>query len=286
MVEATLKPYIHTLLGTGTSNGQSGIRQLANGCQRRYFLSKKFPDGVGKSGPLRVGSIFHAFMEMYHKGQDRFMPPSRVKFANIPIDEEDKDRLEAQRLFVAYQAKYKPTDLGRVESVEHLIDDNVIGGAAGEAVGFPGYTARLDLVTEVDDEDIEHIRNKCALNLRGPGYYAWDWKTVSWLNNIAIERYEHDLQPKYYMMAWNAAYPDKPLKGMVIVVITKTKVPKIEHVLLDLPRIGDTEMVKATSAKALRVLKGHKPPFEANPDRCFSFNKTCEFLKSGLCTRY
>jgi hypothetical protein len=74
-------------------------------------------------------------------------------------------RQEAQRLFVAYQAQYSVKSVGKVVAVEKLLPEGAVldgrfvpkydaqANRVAKAVGYPNYTARLDLVSKVSEAD-------------------------------------------------------------------------------------------------------------------------------------
>lgn len=278
------KPLLHSLHSTGTPGGQSGIRQLANGCPRKWYLNKQQEDeGLSEAPALRIGIIGHAFMEMYYRTNDRMLNVTAVKFTNNAVSEDDVCRREAQRIFTAYQAQYAPGEIGEVIGTEVLLPENEDQAAAvDKAIGYKGYTGRLDLVTRNTEEEVERFRKTRAVNLGKPGVYLWDWKFI---RSAASTSYEDDLQPMFYQMAWNAAHPDDKAQGMVMVLLTKTKVPQIHHVFVPPPGRAEKAMVRAVTARANRILKTQKPPYETNPDRCFSWGKMCRYLRSGECWR-
>lgn len=279
------KPYIHTLGGTGTQNGQTGIRECANGCPRKWWLNRKFKGNgvISTKSELRIGSIGHAFMDIYYRTSDAMLDTARIKFTNTAISDEDADRREAQRVFTAYQAMYPPEEIGEVLETEFYIGDNK---AVDEAVGYPDYTCRLDLMTNVTEEDIERFRvTRKDLQIRRPGKYLWDYKFVGYAGQKQLEKYAHDLQPMFYQLAHDAAFPDDKAAGFIMMLITKQKQPQVHHILIDPPGRTEQQMVRDVSARALWIQENYEPPYPTNPDRCFDWGGMCNYLWHGECWR-
>jgi hypothetical protein len=114
--------------------------------------------------------------------------------------------------------------------------------------------------------------------------YAWDWKTVAFMRHTVFDVMRDAIQFMYYQLAWNAAYPKKKLRGMIVCIIPKTQKPDIQHVFVLPPGRMEQQIVQNTSARALEeIAKGE--PYYCNTKCCYDWNDTCEYLAADICRR-
>ena len=295
------KPLIHTLHGTGTPNGQSGIIEIALGCTRRWWLNLNF--GSAGDRNTNIGSILHGFMELYYTTGDAYLNAVKVRFANGPsVDAEDENRRMAQHLFVAYQAQvFTPKEIGKVKAVEQLLPEGVIevrdgrrllipddskqAKRIGDAVGWPDYSLRIDLEARAGKRELKTWLKTRNFRVRAPGLYAWDWKSVAFITRITIDFYRNHPQFIFYQLGRNAAFPRRPLDGMIICLMTKTKKPALHHIFIPPPREPEILMVHAITKEARRVLAETKPPYRCNVKCCYDWNRPCEWRDSSHCKK-
>lgn len=285
-------PILQSLQGTGTPAGISGIRELANGCAKKYWLNKdsEDTDSLG-SGALQIGTIAHALLARYYDSQDQRWAASAIKYTSTStVDPEC--RREAERIFKAYRIRFPPNELGKVVGVEYSLPEKVNSEwnfetvqarTVGEAVGIYPYSCQIDLAVDIKAKDVKRLRATRKLHLTKPGLYLVDHKTASSYGNAAMEKYIHDVQFTAYMMAWNAAYPEKQCKGMLVNVLIKTKEPRFETILVPPPNKKSKAIVRKIANRASIYIKNN---YQApNPDRCFDWGRSCKYLRSGECQR-
>lgn len=291
------KPLLHSLQGTGTPYGISNYRQLAFGCGKKVSLRTAWENQTGAAaGNLGIGSITHAFLEMYYTPEnDPNFQASAVRFESVRGDPEEEARLEAERIFRAYRARFPAGELGNNRYVEHYLPQGKDGteivdhdelvnlwAPVVEFVGLP-YTARLDMVIRVTPTDCKRIKKTRGLNLK-PGHYLIDYKTAAWHSAHMENVYRRDVQFIAYHRAWNYLYPTKRLNGTIVIMLTKTKRPDQISLLIPAPNAADYKILRHTMTLARERLEEGK--FSANPDRCHDYFRTCDFLLDGQCKRF
>lgn len=212
---------LHTdLQGSGSGTGMS-YYNTAMLCPRKANLDKEYNEnrhGTSSS----VGTIFHKYMEHYHKdGIKEFA----IEEADVALN---ADLVEANRLFREYTSRHPARYFGRVVGVEKRAPEEgtSLGTIQREALQnlFQiEYTMRADLVVEVGTLDVLHLSKIQGLEEIKPGYYLVDHKTTGKTPSNGVLDYMARPQFPAYMMAWNACFPETPVLGMIANVIVRHK---------------------------------------------------------------
>lgn len=277
----------------GTLWGQSLWRDLVYGCPRRALL------GRIKTGPrkalsgdvnLDVGSVYHHLRNLYHTTKETIALDELV--ITDETDEEIPEwvREPAVRMFRAYRAEHRPNALGRIIGSEIYLPGDAKQTRALRKLGFPEYTCQIDLVIKITAKDVTRIRRDRKIRVT-PGYWLDDIKTMAYYNAARVEQLFHSLQFKIYMLAFQAAYPDRKIKGLIIDMATKTKEPSFPAHTVPPPTPADRKIISRFATLATEAWDAwggrdfdpqDAPP---NPDRCFDYNRRCKYFNNP-CKRF
>lgn len=183
-------------------------------CWREYRLmsSGRRPPGEQKSDALSLGSLVHELLASYYRGdleqwrEDLLRRIADGGYAEIAS--------EASRLFGAYLSRWRIDpfleDGGkRIVDIERRIERQLPWGEP--------YTARVDMVLRFAD-----------------GYWVVDHKTSSAMTVDFVEGWQTD--PSIIGILWCALRFYRPLRGMIINGIVKTKEPQFDRFRFALDR--------------------------------------------------
>lgn len=271
-------------LGGGTSRGISYYKTVLK-CARKAILDEKVRSetelvSLG-SGALAVGSLFHAFMELHYR--DNLSEFQGVEFVGKSVDE--KAVIEALRLAYAYTDHFKGERLGKVIEVESEYPvDNYQAGIICGAVGIEPYTFKLDMVVKLTKADCKRFEKTRDLVLE-PGYYLWDHKTERGRSQTMVDRFMNSLQFTAYQIAWQAINPKLKLKGLLVNIIFKTKVPGFFTLHVPYPRRSQVKVLDSFFQTVQRVLDDDWLKQAPNPEACF-FPGLCSHFVSDRCSRF
>lgn len=255
-------------------------------CPRRVSLAQRFKtlDGedLDDSDYSIVGRLFHKLME--HYALDSF-PDVAVEHESLV---ENLEYAEALRLYQGFREHYPTSDFGEVVGAEVQLPRNELEAKlVRETYGYDA-TGRLDLVSYLDADACDFVRQTRKLPLPGPGVYIWDHKVKSQRSKLLF--YEWMLAPQFawYPMLWDLLNPERPCRGVIVngIVRHKTLDPEksFPTLFIEKPDVYAQEMVKSIFASGQKILKDLGPDF-ANPAHCFDWHRVCPFLENGSCDR-
>jgi hypothetical protein len=222
-------------------------------CWREYDCSKNptIPLPASRSIALAVGTIFHEFMAAYYSTAlvnpvPDLKSPEEI-YEALCTNGYTEEANEARRLYEAYRFKYDGNDSYlspgvRLHAVEHHIRRDL-------PFGRP-YTVRLDLVME-----------------RSDGFWICDHKTTGQRSQEFTEGWQVD--PSVIGMFWAAGGVFKPLRGVSINGVIKTKTPGFERIMfaVDERMVGDwLQMLECRFTERQSAEKMKWPP---NLAACF-----------------
>lgn len=205
----SLLPILSNIESKGSG---SGISHYSQRCARRVRLDRE--TGTRESSfQAQRGTVFHKLEELYYTNQ--------LSNTILPL-EFDKEQcktdpvLDALRGFVQY-IKIFPKDEFTTIGCEYLLPQNSDQTqAVEEIVGISPFTCRIDHVVKVESPDhAAKLKELRGLDLE-PGIYLKDTKTSDKKDRDAQFKYDLSVQFPAYIMAWNAAFPATPAKGMIV----------------------------------------------------------------------
>jgi hypothetical protein len=234
-----------------------------------YFTNTKTEanHNPNSSFALAVGTIVHEFLAAYYT---TFMPEKTF----TPNGEKSPEALytmlctngyadeanEAKRLFDAYLKKYDGKDSYLAEGVKIIAIEHHVKRT------FPWgdpYTARADMVLKMPD-----------------GYWLVDHKTTAARTTEFVEGWQ--AEPGIIGLMWACQEEFKPLRGVSINGIVKTKVPDFDRFMYALDErmvSGFLDMMRFHSAeKAVARLAGYPPNFSACFRKMGSHVGKCRFF--------
>jgi hypothetical protein len=220
-------------------------------------------------------------MEVYHKRQmttlqegdrpDRFA----IKWVDpmgLPLEYADKVYTEADRLFRAYREVYPPGEFGEIKAVEahHRVEN---------FYGCPTFDIRPDLECYLNEEEAE----KWGVEA---GWYLPDHKFLSAVRSDDVVNVERDLRFAVYPLAYKAAHPERDVKGVIVNIIYKKKIPEFKKILVDYPSEEKIKMVANTlqRAAAIREEQLAKELPDVRTTMCSDRWGQCKFFNQ--CRRY
>lgn len=222
-------------------------------------------------GAVRIGTLGHAFMELYGKHPD--LNPRDVEFYSKvggvkknwvwpwgePIDR--KELRDAQLLFDAYKLI-----CGRdLYTKGCKIEQTISGTEVSEAVGIPGFTMKVDLIARIGRNKIHGVE---------PGIYLVDHKFISGRGRWRDEYMRRDQFIAYRIGAEAAGIK---CRGLVVNCVLKTK--PVDVVRLVLGRVTSVERKQLRQQLQLaRILKRWGGPNKASCYGCY-YTDVCKRLK-------
>jgi len=199
---------------SGSSGKGTSYWTEVSTCSRASKLRRKHGDTLRLVKPnpkANIGVMFHAIAEQYHLGKLTHDDIAWGMQSNL-----DADTLEAIRIALAYTQRYAPDHFGKVLATEKLIPSNELETMAiARMLGLDKpYTARIDLVTYLDEERLAYLEQAHCLLLNGPGIYLVDHKTHGAIDSQAQTHAELSVQFLAYPLIWNATQPE-PCRGII-----------------------------------------------------------------------
>ena len=268
--------------GTGVSHYMSGAS-----CPRKCRLDKeveKSDFGSEKTIRRDAGIIFHKLAELYH-GQ------TGAEELKAVIEYDDAPSLnpalsEAQRMFIAYKKCRDRKHWGKVLGVEVPIPGEEATeetkARLKEVMGVEPFTALIDMVVEVQEENVAAICRRTGLDLT-PGVYLFDHKTKGRMDSNMHIVHGQSLQAAAYQMGYEAMTGVKP-NGMIFSIVVAHKVmaaKSFASFVADYPPEHVQEGVRGFLNGA-KALAGSDFP---NWSACFNRFGICQHLTSGACDR-
>lgn len=258
-------------------------------CPRKMQLLSTIPGSGSVSRALLVGTYTHAFLEIYYSGglDRRGYDTRSVEFMQVsgePWEPDEKARLEAERIFRGYRARFAPDGFGDVVGVERYLK---VEGAENTNWLPPGVTltGKIDLVVHMNKAQCERLKNERKLSLE-PGYYIIDHKTAWGYNRDMITEYKHSLQFLTYGYLWNTCNPDMQVRGVLANILYKTTKPTFGLVFawpnLDMENTERELILNNFYLQALIERAFAEDISVAKPLHC----KWCPFFNTEDCRRY
>jgi hypothetical protein len=276
------KPILQTLHTGGSGFGMSYWLKWLD-CQEKAFLDEQRSEetsGLPKDEGSQIGILGHSFLELYYKGVD-FQTPA-VQFVQEnkgAIDVDEKCRIEAERVFRAYRARFSATELGQVVGVEKQLE----GPKIENAVGISPFTARIDLAVKVNEKVAGEQKKRFGMDL-SPGYYLVDHKFLKSQGQNTVDEYLLAHQGTAYQLAWNAEFPKYECKGMIMNLLLKTKACEVVRFLVPPPSRAAIESLKYTLKLAYIYKTEHERT--KNTKHCVSWRGVCRYYLTGECKRH
>jgi len=281
-------PILHTLAGGGSGTGFS-FYESCHGCLRsRALYNQAREDGrtfIDEGGPLTIGTIFHAFMEMLYK---RALPektdPIAVRFSDV-VDEQA--RFEAERLFRAWRERYpSPLEFGKVLEVEEVHPPENKMEAVGLAVGVTPFQFKPDLVSKMTAADVKRLyqTHEVVGAKLTPGRWIVDHKTDGRRMSTFVDEALSDHRFHAYTQGWNAAYPRTPVNGVIRNTWFKYKEPKGVLVVVPKPTERQVRSLHTFMDWSVKMLEFGDAPIPSKKN-CFAWGRPCRWLAEGVCSQ-
>lgn len=216
-------------LGGASGHGWSRYRDLQK-CPHKFFLKhERKQDTVGEHpAALQIGSAFHAFMAIYYQRMIDILggilpenaTPEAGPLCDLVLEHGGNPEYvnEAWRLFDAYATYYESNNDKLIPlAVERHAKDK----------GSPN-TCRYDLIARVPDDHGTII----------PGVYVVEHKSASRMSRDVQEGWHLDGEIIGELMLWKRAGLHRkygPLQGVIVNIVTKTKVPNFHREIVSPP---------------------------------------------------
>lgn len=279
MSKMTVKDILALPHTGGSGSGNSHYMKVL-ACPYMAWLDSQMEGSDEMGSNAQVGVYYHSLMEHYFGGTlDDSDDPTLVL---------DKDQLDAYRLYQAYKSHFPADGYGKVLAVEQQFDD------ASEFVGVDPFTARLDMVVEVDNPAaVKALRPE--METLEKGVYIWDHKSVSSKPSNPHIQYGKSLQCIIYQAIYRELMGVQP-QGMVfdIAVRYKPRTPKSTAevkkqqgardkfiaVAVPFPSESEIEFAKEQYRHAKEILETN--PKQKRVTACLDYGG-CRWLKNGVC---
>lgn len=280
-----MKKILHTIQEGGSGTGIHYYESILR-CPMRHYLNERFQDETGiqkdTSDDAQIGFIFHELLALYFgKKVDRGTDTNLIEYRHAsgdPANFNERCRIEAERIFRAYRARFPQNIYGRVlgnevpfevENVEWLPPDLPL-------------TARLDMIARVSQASSKLLREKRGISIF-PGRYLVDYKTKKSANPIGFARERASLQWTAYQKIYEECTGVR-LDGVLIDVIVRTSQPSFYMLFVPPPDEDAVNVLyhQLNWAKQLYIDNKLQPCFTT---ACFDFNKICPWFDNG-CRRY
>lgn len=278
-------------LPEGSSGSGISYYEKLLGCNRQAFLSNNetLVKSIGGSDGQAIGIIMHAFLELYDNGQLKYGDLENLEIKEHWAIKNPSNIVESRRLMNWWMTMYDPGHFGRTIGTEIYLKDNE---NLKNLFGIPlekKLTARLDLVTEVDDKHAERFYRLREKHIE-PGLWIVDHKWYRARSGfLGVQESMQMLAYPLIFEEWKKSQPelkDKPLNGVIIHFGIKTKVPGSEIVIRYPDPEEDIQILRAFFKEAL---ENEKKGNVTNPTLCYPFAKNaCPFAptENGICRRF
>lgn len=208
-------------LGGASGKGWSRYNAFQQ-CPRKYYLKNIVKERGEEPKPLAVGSAFHAFMALYYFNMRRLLDdrpevaaPSELRDFLLDSGAKVEYVQEGWRLFDAYADYYEGRDDPWIpRAVEHLVVDPATGNSC-----------RYDVIWEMPED-------RAAAHKLKAGIYIGEHKSASNLGISNREGWHLDGEVVGQIHLWERAGLHElfgPLEGVVVNIVTKTKVPQFHR---------------------------------------------------------
>jgi len=293
-------PILHTIHQGGSEWGLSRYSRWVGGCNRKASLDEaakktETPKQMTWSGAA-VGTAGHLLMEHHFKGAPICRDESLVKAAielekDVVLQHTDmfEERVwkEALRLFNAFRDTYPNRDhFGTPVAVEKALDSRESPQIA-TAVGIEPYTCRMDLVTEMDEKQLDRFTSSHGLDgateIMRPGFWIVDHKFYARRNTFSMEQSLWSSQFAAYQLAWNATFPDMAVNGVIQNTIYKLKAPVFKATIIPPPSKKDKARLKNLFTIAVDEMTNRADRAVPSVNNCFPYGGICRWLKEGVC---
>jgi hypothetical protein len=268
--------FIYELHQPSTNGTSSWLTYLE--CPRRARLSAESrAQGFSSLGSTaqQVGTITHAYLDLYHTGRLDVRDVSLIDsmcFRSWGVGSSGVNLWhtgeaistevlsEARRVFKAY-AQIRPPDYWG----SHNIAELTLGASPAEREATTGdaandWSGRIDLLS----------------GEQGGTYVVVDHKALSRLDANSRVSYAHSLQLKCYMLA--AAAQGYEISHGIINAVIKTKEVKVEEVQVAFPNKRERDEIYAFF-RHVNVIRTQRKD-EVNISKCFDFWGNCPYLQS------
>jgi hypothetical protein len=261
------------------------------GCRRQAELSTnhEIVKAVGGLDGQAVGILMHAMLEEYDNGRLGTDDVEAIRFpqhwAATPINV-----IEAKRLMSWWVLNYEPEHFGKTFCTEQYMENDP---KLTELFGIPEgrrLTARLDLMVDVSEADIERLARTRGLILPWPGLYIVDhkwYKSRTGFTNVLNGM--QSLGYPFVAQRWlelNKPERADDFHGIIFHFGIKTKKPDSIAFLRKPDWEEDLLILRSFFTEALeRESRGNK----TNPTLCYPFaQNACPFApdENGYCRRY
>lgn len=267
-------------------------------CPRKARLDKEKRAAQGRpfiTGPFGIGTLFHAFSEMYFGG---VMKKPLIHAIRTEADVHDvhfqgecdldpEAVHEAARCFTTYLQTFPVNHYGEVLFVEQDFapEDKEVVEAA---VGISPWTGQKDMGVRLSKKGAEFLQSRFSLDVKPGAKYLVDWKTEKAETQNLRERFMYRNQFKGYLAAQNAVeakYGREPFEGLIADITIKTKVPKFVRVLCESPNEREIATL-AERWRAVHIFKLCLPDWaNASDAACFPLWGSCGHFLDGSCDR-
>jgi hypothetical protein len=284
-----MKPILHTMPSSGSPRGlHYWLGWL--GCPRRAWYQeqrdKNEPQAFEKT--LAIGSIFHAYCEIYYKtilgkgkeGGFKF-DTNYVKFSQVEdcVDGTmEEARATAERMFRYYRVASPPDDFGKIVAVEQAIK-------APEGLFPVEVTGRIDLVVKFTKASALKFNHRWNCDVQ-EGVYIVDHKTRGSYGPSTSDADALSLQFPCYALIWNALNREK-VQGVIVNTVGKDKNVHITRSTVPLMLDAQEKVIRDAlywANKRREEAYGNIPPM-ANVVHCMDYYRACPFWTEGLCNR-
>ena len=224
-------------------------------CWREHHFNASEPTAgrtLGSQFALAVGTIVHEFLAAYYQSfiTAKTFTPSGEKgpealYELLCTNGYTDEANEARRLYEAYRSKYDGKDSYLAEDVKIIaIEHRVLRTFPW---GQP-YTARADMVLKLPD-----------------GYWLVDHKTTAARTTEFVEGWQ--VEPGIIGLVWACQEEFKPIRGVSINGVIKTKVPDFDRFMYAMDERMLADFVSMLRYKAVEEgvarLAGYPPNFAA-----------------------
>lgn len=287
-----LLPIIQASPIGGSTHGLSKLRN-AIFCGRKAnldaesFEAYKEEHGVNMSlegeGPAYIGSVAHALLEAYHKGE---LDRQAIHIQDINVD---SDLYEGVRIFSEYTKHFGPEFYGEVleVEVEHAAREGLTGGVP--------YTIKPDLVVRATEESVARVEERFPTVLLDPGkVYIIDHKTKkqTGITKDPIQ-YPEDPQFNLYPIVWQDLHPTEEVGGMIANCMVRHKPMKLfnkDGTLKSFYAVQVPYPDPETHLAMRSILKAGWEALQRNECTgifagCVSYGRMCSHLTNGSCSR-
>lgn len=257
---------------TASDSGYHFIQDYRN-CKRCFYyryVKRLVP--LQKSPALLFGGCMHLAMETWYDLLSKGVPAhDRVRSALDTFEKEInkvRDEYSDEEFFI--RDVQRGQDILRQYGLQYANESWLVDGIEVPLdVELPTgdvFTGRLDLVVHSGDGR----------------RYIIDHKFTGWSMSNVIKTLQNSDQATAYKMLWEHNHPDKPINGVIFNICRAYKGKVDFHQLAVAKMPQDVKEFKAGIMDDLQDmanrLSNPDSVWPKNTDRCFDFNRPCEYL--------